>query len=84
MQISQAQTTTSSLKGIVKGSKNEPIVGANINAIQTSTGTKYSATTNADGRFNILNMRVGGSYKVTVSSIGFQSEIIDDIFVRTW
>lgn len=82
MQISQAQTTTSSLKGIVKGSKNEPIVGANINAIQTSTGTKYSATTNADGRFNILNMRVGGSYKVTVSSIGFQSEIIDDIFLE--
>ncbi len=82
MQLSQAQTTTSSLKGIVRGSNNGPIVGANINAIQTSTGTKYSATTNADGRFNILNMRVGGSYKVTVSSIGFQSEIIDDIFLE--
>lgn len=82
MQITTAQTTTSSLKGIVRGSKNEPLAGVTVKAIQTSTGTKYSTTTNADGRFNILNMRVGGTYQVTVSSIGFQSEIIDDIFLE--
>lgn len=82
LQITTAQTTTSSLKGIVRGSKNEPLAGVTVKAIQTSTGTKYSTTTNADGRFNILNMRVGGTYNVTVSSIGFQSEIIDDIFLE--
>ena len=38
------QTTTSSIKGIVKSSTNELLPGASILAIHTPTGGKYSAS----------------------------------------
>ncbi|MGB5364576.1 MAG: carboxypeptidase-like regulatory domain-containing protein, partial [Aureibaculum sp.] len=68
-----AQVTTSDIRGLVVDDQNAPLPGANVVAIHTPTGTKYGGTTNLDGRFNLLNMRVGGPYNVTVSFIGFQS-----------
>ncbi|WP_337965165.1 carboxypeptidase regulatory-like domain-containing protein [uncultured Flavobacterium sp.] len=73
------QTTTSSIKGIVKSSSNELLPGASILAVHTPTGTKYSAVSNEDGRFSILNMRIGGPYKITVTFVGFQNQEYTDI-----
>ncbi|PIF33986.1 carboxypeptidase family protein [Flavobacterium sp. 9] len=73
------QTTTSSIKGIVKSSSNELLPGASILAVHTPTGTKYSAVSNEDGRFSILNMRIGGPYKITVTFVGFQNQEYNDI-----
>ena len=75
------QTTTSSIKGIVKSSTNELLPGATILAIHTPTGGKYSAVSNEDGRFSILNMRIGGPYKITVSFVGFQNQEYEDIYL---
>jgi hypothetical protein len=82
MQFSQAQTTTSNIKGTVKNAKDTPLSGVNITAVQTSTGTRYAAISNADGRFNLLNMKVGGSYKVTATAIGFQTVVLEDIYLE--
>jgi hypothetical protein len=76
------QTTTSSIKGVVKSSVGEAVPGATIIAIHTPTGTKYSAISNADGRFNMLNMRVGGPYKVSVTFVGFRNEEFKDVFLE--
>jgi hypothetical protein len=76
------QTTTSSIKGIVKSSTGEPVPGATIIAIHTPTGTKYSAISNIDGRFNMLNARIGGPYKVNVTFVGFHSEEFKDVFLE--
>ncbi|MGB7395899.1 MAG: TonB-dependent receptor [Pricia sp.] len=76
-----AQVTTSNLSGSVVDDQNEPLLGANIVAIHTPTGTTYGAITNEDGLFRILNMRVGGPYEVTVSYIGFREEVQNDIFL---
>jgi outer membrane receptor protein involved in Fe transport len=76
------QTTTSSIKGIVKSSSAELLPGANVLAIHTPTGSKYSALSNADGRFNILNMKIGGPYKVVVSFIGFQNQEFNDVYLE--
>jgi hypothetical protein len=73
------QTTTSSIKGVVKNTKGESVSGATISAIHTPTGSKYSAISNADGRFSILNMRVGGPYTVNVTFIGSHKEGFKDI-----
>lgn len=76
------QTTTSSIKGIVKGSNSESLPGATIQAVHTPTGSKYSALSNEDGRFNILNMRIGGPYKIVVTFVGYKTEEITDVFLE--
>lgn len=44
-----AQITTSNIRGAVVEDENNPLLGANIVAIHTPTGTTYGATTNEDG-----------------------------------
>ncbi len=66
------QVTTSNIRGLVMDDQNLPLFGANIVAVHTPTGTKYGSITNEDGRFNLLNLRVGGPYKVEISYVGFK------------
>ncbi len=73
------QTTTSSIKGTVKGSNSESLPGATILAVHTPTGTRYSALSNEDGRYNIMNMRIGGPYKIVVTFVGFKTEGFNDV-----
>jgi hypothetical protein len=65
-----AQVTTGSMSGKVQNVKQEGVAGANVIAIHLPSGTTYEATTRADGRFQIVNMRVGGPYSVTVAYTG--------------
>ncbi len=63
------------------------VSGANVIAIHLPSGTTYETTTRADGRFVILNMRVGGPYSVTVAYTGtggaaFAPETQDNIEVN--
>lgn len=74
-----AQTTTSNIKGTVKSSNNEFLPGATILAVHTPSGTKYSTVSNADGRFSMLNMRIGGPYKVTATFLGYQTQEITSV-----
>ncbi|MFT7064842.1 MAG: hypothetical protein ACJAUO_000405 [Sediminicola sp.] len=76
-----AQVTTSNIRGTVIDDENLPLLGANIIAVHTPTGTRYGAITNEDGRFNLLNLRVGGPYEVTISYIGFKTETSSDVFL---
>ena len=65
-------TTTSSLVGTVTDQQGEVLPGATIIAIHTPTGTQYVGPSNAQGRYSIQNMRVGGPYTVKISFVGFQ------------
>ncbi|MET7027757.1 TonB-dependent receptor [Sediminicola luteus] len=76
-----AQVTTSNIRGTVMDDENLPLLGANIVALHTPTGTKYGAITNEEGRFNLLNLRVGGPYEVTISYIGFKTETSSDLYL---
>ncbi|MBU2997443.1 TonB-dependent receptor [Cellulophaga baltica] len=76
-----AQVTTSNIKGLIGDDLNEPLFGANVVAIHTPTGTKYGAITNEDGRFNLLNLRVGGPYELTISYVGYKTQVKSDIFL---
>ena len=78
-----AQITTSSMAGKVteEGTK-EIIIGATVQAVHEPSGTRYTAVTNANGRFIIQGMRTGGPYAVTVSYIGFQSKVLKDITLQ--
>ncbi|TDW52020.1 carboxypeptidase family protein [Flavobacterium sp. 270] len=81
LNIGLGQTTTSSIKGIVRSSTNELLPGATILAIHTPTGSKYSSLSNEDGRFNILNMRIGGPYKIVVTFVGYQNQEYNDVYL---
>ena len=65
-------TTTAAMSGVISDSKGQGLPGATVIAVHTPTNTQYVAPTNADGRFNIQNMRVGGPYTVKVTFVGFQ------------
>ena len=76
-----AQVTTSSISGVIFDDANIELEGANVVATHIPTGTPYGAVTNQDGRFNMVNMRVGGPYTVSISYIGFNQQDFDNIFL---
>ncbi len=76
-----SQVTTSNIRGKVTDDQGAPLLGANVVAVHTPTGTQYGAISNEDGRFNLLNLRVGGPYEVTISYVGFKSNVKNDIFL---
>ncbi len=75
------QVTTSNIRGTVVDDQDAPLLGANVVAVHTPTGTTYGAISNEDGRFNLLNLRVGGPYEVTISYIGFKSQTDNNVFL---
>ncbi len=76
-----AQVTTSSMVGLITDENKEPLIGATVIAVHQPSGTRYGTVTNLDGRFVIPNMRIGGPYQVTVSYVGFNEQVRDNIFL---
>lgn len=76
-----AQVTTSSLSGTVKDA-NETLIGASVKAIHTPTGTVYGGSTNANGRFTLSNLRVGGPYTIEVSYLGYRNFKVTDVYLK--
>jgi hypothetical protein len=56
--------------------------GVAVTAVHTPTGTSYEGLTQSDGRFSILNVRVGGPYQLTAALSGFRNEVVRDVNVR--
>jgi len=79
---SSAQTiTTGTLTGVVKDAQGGVLPGATVTAVHTPTGTSYETVTQGDGRFTILNVRVG-PYTVTVRMDGFKEQQLTDVQVK--
>ena len=77
--VASAQITTSALGGKVIDSEKEAVIGATVQAVHMPSGTAYGAITNIDGRYSIPGMRAGGPYKVTISYIGYQTAVYEDV-----
>ena len=71
--------TTSSITGYIIDSNSKKIFGSNIIAEHQPSGTKYGTITNEEGGFRLPNLRVGGPYTITISFIGFETKIVNDI-----
>ncbi|WP_055442296.1 TonB-dependent receptor [Lacinutrix himadriensis] len=76
-----AQVTTSNIKGLLLEDTGQTLFGANVIAVHQPTGTKYGAITNLDGRYNLLNLRVGGPYQVTITYVGFKDQVFNDVYL---
>jgi hypothetical protein len=77
--LSIAQTTTSSIYGVVKDSSGETVIGANVAVTHLPTGTKYFSITNSSGYYNIPAVRPGGPFSVQVSYVGFTTFETKDV-----
>ena len=73
--------TTSSMNGRITDDNGEPLIGATVMAVHTPSGTQYGAVTNVEGLYRIVNMRVGGPYKVTISYLGFSDYSKPDVYL---
>ena len=73
--------TTSSLNGQVTDDSGEPLPGANVVVLHVPTGTTYGASTDFDGFYRISNMRPGGPYKLTISYVGFEDYLDENMFL---
>lgn len=78
---SKAQVTTSSMRGTVRDSQ-EALTAATVRVTHTPSGTTYNALTDAEGRFFINNMRVGGPYTVKVTFIGYRDHVTEGITLQ--
>ncbi len=78
-----AQTvTTGSISGEVVDPQGAALPGAVVVAVHTPTGTTYEGISSGDGRYQILNVRVGGPYTVTVKMPGFRDKSETDVSVN--
>ena len=73
--------TTGAISGVVKDAQGAVIPGATVLAVHQPSGSTYEAVTQADGRFVMPGMRVGGPYTVTASLTGFASEAKNNMVV---
>ncbi|HRF25844.1 MAG TPA: TonB-dependent receptor [Ferruginibacter sp.] len=79
--LMDAQITTSSISGLVKNASGNPLAGATITATHLPTGTVYTATARAGGRFDINNMNAGGPYKIEATFVGFETDSKTNLFL---
>ncbi len=74
--------TTAAVTGIVKDDQGGVIPGATVVAVHQPSGTTYEGVSQADGRFFIPGMRVGGPYKITATLTGFTTEVKDNVSLQ--
>ncbi len=71
--------TTASISGVITDQNGAPLPAASIIAVHVPTGTQYGTSSRNDGRYNLLGLKVGGPYKLTVSFVGYGTQTKENI-----
>ena len=74
--------TTSAINGFVTGEDGTPLSEAVVVAVHVPSGTQYRTAARTGGAYSLLNMRVGGPYRVTATMIGFQPRTEENVELR--
>lgn len=74
-QLMYSQVTTSAINGVVTDQNGSALPGANVIVLHVPSGTQYGTSTRPDGKYNLLGLRVGGPYRVTVSMVGYTTQV---------
>ena len=77
----QAQSVHGTLAGVVTDSSGAVIQGATVDIRNTSTGTKYAATTTTAGVFRFSDIDLG-QFDVTVTAPGFKGSVTKGVLVQ--
>ena len=73
--------TTATMSGEISDNNGESLIGVTVMAKHLPSGTIYGAVTREDGRFNLIGLRVGGPYTLTISYTGFEPLVKENIFL---
>ena len=73
--------TTGAISGIVSNEQGAGVAGAQVQVVNVSTGARTGATTNADGRYFVQSLDVGGPYTVRFRRIGFAAIDSLNVFI---
>src|SRR5687767_12212094 len=73
--------TTAAISGLVVSTDGSPVEGATVTALHVPSGTQYRGLTRAGGAYNIINMRIGGPYRVTATRISFRPAAQENVFI---
>src|SRR5437763_1922099 len=68
--LSAQGVTSSALGGRVTDASGKGVVGAEITAVDTASGTRYSSVSREGGRWDIPNVKTGGPFRVTATANG--------------
>jgi hypothetical protein len=75
-----AQNTTSAVGGRVVDAGGKPVAGATVTIRHEESGSTNTTTSDADGRYAVRGLRVGGPYTVTFTKDG-QSDKREGVFL---
>ncbi|MBI4503187.1 MAG: carboxypeptidase regulatory-like domain-containing protein [Gemmatimonadetes bacterium] len=64
--------TGAAVRGTVTDDAGQPVTGALVSLVNTSTGQRYETRSVGNGGFNFENAAVGGPYTLSARSIGYQ------------
>jgi hypothetical protein len=76
-----AQSTSAALAGTVTNADGSPTAGASVEVIHQPSGSRKTATTDAEGRYNVRGLRVGGPYTVKASAAGAEVAAQNDVYL---
>jgi len=76
-----AQNTSSTISGRVMGADSKPVANASIEVLHIPSNSSKTATTDADGRYTVRNLRVGGPFKVTATKEGMKAIEKSDVYL---
>lgn len=71
-QLSAQGITGAAVRGTVADDGGQPVSGAVITLVNTSTGQRLESRSRSNGSFNFENAPVGGPYTLSARSIGYQ------------
>jgi len=67
--------TTAAINGVVTDDSGRAVESAEIVAVDRATGFRWTGLSHADGWYTVQGLEVGGPYTVTISRIGFRSQV---------
>lgn len=76
--IAHSQTVTSEINGTITDPTNAVLPGASVIAEDVNRGTSFSTTSDSRGSYDLRTLPVG-TYTVTVSDTGFQTEVLPPV-----
>jgi len=79
---SNAQETTTAVRGTVTAPDGSPAAGQTVTVTDTRTGSMRTVTTNERGTFDVRSLAVGGPYTIRVQSNQYQGTMITDVFTN--
>ncbi|MDC8011985.1 TonB-dependent receptor [Tahibacter soli] len=77
-----AQNTSAAMSGRVTDASGKPVAGATVDIIHVPSNTTKQVTTDAEGRFNVRGLRVGGPFIVDAEKSGLSKAERKDVYLK--